>query len=79
MKIEYLTAEELDDFYKSLGEILKRVDKENPFEVIGFANSLINMGNHFLNQTNSKLIASAYSVEELEEFKKNIKKPEEVE
>jgi len=77
MKIQYLTTEELDDFHQSLGEIIKGLDKNNPFEVIGFANSLINMGNHYLNQTNSKLISNAYSIDELNEFKKNIKKPKE--
>lgn len=77
MKIEYLTKEELDDFYKSLGEIIKGLDKNNPFEAIGFANSLINMGNHYLNQATTKLIANAYPTQDLEEFKKNIQKPQE--
>lgn len=77
MKIEYITAEDIDEFYTSLGVIIKQLDRENPFEVIGFANSLINMGHHYLNQANSKLIAHAYPVDELKEFKKNIKKPEE--
>lgn len=76
MKIEFLTDEELYDFHKSLGKIIQELDPDNPFEVIGFANSLINMGNHYLNQANSKLIANAYTLEELTKLKKNIKKPE---
>lgn len=75
MKIQYLTKEELNDFHQSLGGIIKDLDTTNPFEVIGLANSLINIGNHFLNQTHTKLIAKAYPLDELDEFKKNIKKP----
>ncbi|WP_405287637.1 hypothetical protein [Methanobrevibacter sp.] len=76
MKIQYITPEELEDFQKSLGEIIKGLDTTNPFEIIGFANSLTNMGNHYLNQITTKLIVKAYTLDELDQFKKNIKKPE---
>ena len=74
MKIEYINQKELSEFYTQLGTIIEGLDSTNPFEVIGFANSLVNMGNHLLSQSNSKLIAKAYSKEELEEFRENIEK-----
>lgn len=73
--MEYISQEELSNFHSQLGEIIKELDTENPFEVVGFANSLIGMGNHLLTQSNSKLILQAYSTEELEKYKEKIKPP----
>ena len=74
MELKYVTQKELSEFYTQLGTIIEGLDPTNPFEVIGFANSLVNMGNHLLSQSNSKLIAKAYSKDELEQFKENIEK-----
>ena len=75
MKIEYITSKELDEFYTQLGTIIKGLDTTNPFEVVGFANSLVNMGNHLLGQSNAKLIGKAYPKRELEKYKEKIKPP----
>lgn len=75
MAIEYITSKELKDFYNQLGVIIEELDTTNPFEVIGFANSLVSMGNQLLSQSNAKLISKAYSKHELEKYKEKIKKP----
>ena len=75
--MEYISQEELSNFHSQLGEIIKELDAENPFEVVGFANSLIGMGNHLLTQSNSKLILQAYSTEELMEFREKIQENKE--
>lgn len=77
MGLEYITQKELSNFHSQLGEIIKELDTTNPFEVVGFANSLINMGNHLLTQSNSKLILQAYSTEELTKFRQDIQENKE--
>ena len=48
--ISFMNKEQLNEMATGINEIINDINPDNPLEIIGFANSLINMGNHLLNQ-----------------------------
>ena len=62
---KYMKKSELKDLDKSITDMIKNVDENNPLTVIALANTLIQIGNNILSKTSSQLINRAYSKEEL--------------
>ena len=75
--MSFMNKEQLNEMATGINEIIEDINPDNPLEIIGFANSLINMGNHLLNQTSTRLLSQAYSSEELELIQKDLKNKQE--
>lgn len=65
---EIITKQEAERFQKDLNIIIGEMDFTNPFEAISFANSLIDMGKHYLTIINSQLVQECYSEEDIKKF-----------
>lgn len=64
----YINKKELKHIEKSIHEMIKDVDPDNPYNVVAFANTLIQIGNGVLNKTSSQLITRAYTHDELKKI-----------
>lgn len=64
----YINKKELKNIEKSIHEMIKDVDPDNPYNVVAFANTLIQIGNGVLNKTSSQLITRAYTHDELKKI-----------
>jgi len=64
----YIEQNNLKELEKSITEMIKDVDADNPLNVIALANTLIQIGNGILTKTSSLLIAKAYTPEELKKL-----------
>ena len=49
----YINKKELKNIDKSIHEMINDVDPDNPYNVVAFANTLIQIGNGILNKTSS--------------------------
>lgn len=64
----YMNKKELKNIEKSIISMMDDVDVDNPYNMIAFANTLIQIGNTVLNKTVSQLISRAYTHEELKKI-----------
>lgn len=65
---EIITKQEAERFQKDLNRIIGEMDFTNPIEAISFANSLIDMGKHYLAIINNRLVQECYSEEDIKKF-----------
>lgn len=70
---DLINPDEIKEFYKSLKTVIDDVDCKNPLKVYSFANSLISMGNYFMNNAYSHLVYKGFCEAEIHEFKQDNK------
>lgn len=72
----YINKKELKNIDKSIHEMINDVDPDNPYNVVAFANTLIQIGNGILNKTSSQLITRAYTHTELKKINPKLRMEE---
>ena len=68
----YINKKELKNIENSIHSMVSDVDPDNPYKVMAFANTLIQIGNGVLNKTSSQLIKQAYTHDELKKINPKI-------
>lgn len=68
-----INPDELEQLKSDIVRIIDDVDCSNPLQVLGFAKTLMDVGQTYIIQTNQVLISHQYSPEQIQGFKEKLK------